>query len=118
MRREEIGAAIFGFALACGMFLVAHLAGSSLSSSTFYNVGANEIQWVSGVGLIAGLSMAAWARWHNRCGVNLCIRRGEHPVAGTVRKVCTHHHTREHHELVHALHWCENKFGWGDTHGV
>ena len=114
MKREEVGAAAFGFALACAMFLIIALAGASLSGSTFFNSGANVIQWTSGPGLIAALAMGAWARWHSRCAYGICVRRGEHPVTGTVKKVCTHHHTAHHHRHVHSAHAVE--FGWGATH--
>lgn len=114
MKREEIGAAAFGFALACSMFVVIAFAGGDLSGSTFFNSGANVIQWTSGPALIAGLSMAAWARWHNRCAYGICVRRGEHPVDGTVKKVCRHHHLPEQHRVVHALYAVEQ--GWGYSH--
>ena len=114
MKREEIGAAAFGFGLACAMFLIIALAGGALGSSVFFNSGANVIQWTSGPGLIAALAMGAWARWHGRCAYGICIRRGEHPVDGTVKKVCTHHHTVKHHRMVYSLHAVN--FGWGATH--
>ena len=116
MKGEEIGAAAFGFALACSMFLVIALAGGVLSGSTFFNSGANVIQWTSGPGLIAALAMGAWARWHGRCAYGVCIRKGEHPVDGTVKKVCTHHHTVEHHRAVNALHHVAGKLAWGESH--
>ena len=114
MKREEVGAAAFGFALACAMFLIIALAGASLSGSAFFNSGANVIQWTSGPGLIAALAMGAWARWHSRCATRFCIRRGEHPVDGTVKRVCVHHHTREHHRLVYSLHAVDHP--WGFSH--
>jgi len=116
VKGEEIGAAAFGFALACSMFLVIALAGGVLSGSTFFNSGANVIQWTSGPGLIAALAMGAWARWHGRCAYGVCIRKGEHPVDGTVKKVCTHHHTVEHHRAVNALHHVAGKLAWGESH--
>jgi hypothetical protein len=114
VKAEEIGAAVFGFALACAMFLVIALAGGVLSGSTFFNSGANVIQWTSGPALIAGLSMAAWSHWHNRCAYGLCIRHGEHPVDGTVKKVCRHHHLANHHRAVYAMHAVEH--AWGYSH--
>ena len=48
------------------------------------------------------LAVFAWK--HRRCAVLWCHRLGEHPVDGTLHKVCKRHHTLRHHLWVHAKH--------------
>ena len=100
---------VFAATLALG---VAH----RLNRHAWYADGANEIQWAGGIATFAGLGMLAWWYWSRRCGQPRCVRLGEHPVAGTHKKVCRHHHTLDHHHLVHTLHRVEGALGWGESH--
>ena len=120
MKRGEVGAVLVAALVAGALGLVLALFADGLASSSVFNAGANLIQYTSGPATIGAVAMAAWLRWNRRCGVPWCVRVGEHPVDGTLRKVCVHHHTLEHHELVHDLegeaHRLAGRLGWGESH--
>lgn len=117
MKREEAGlTVVVAIVLAIFIAIIFTNAVVWLVDEHWFGDGSDVIQWASLPPTFAVIIGYLWHRWHNRCGTVGCVRQGEHPVAGTTKKVCTHHHTREHHELVHALHHVEGRFGWGDTH--
>jgi hypothetical protein len=122
VKREEVGAVVLAAAIAGALGLVLALFGKALNTSVYFGSGSNLIQYVSGPATIGALAMAAWIRWHRTCAIPSCLRLGEHPVAGTLRKVCTHHHTLEHHRHVHDLqghaHRATGRLGWGETHKI
>jgi hypothetical protein len=55
-------------------------------------------------GLLLTGAALLWAWWHTRCRVLWCYRPGHHPVKGTTWKVCSNHHTIEHHRELHRRH--------------
>jgi hypothetical protein len=104
VKRNEIGAVLIGVAIAIGLAITIAVWHRVFASSDYSNGGSNILGIISTVPLIAALAVAAWTRWHRTCAVPYCLRTGEHPVEGTLEKVCNHHHTVEHHERVFALH--------------
>jgi hypothetical protein len=104
VKRSEIGVVVIGVAIAAGLIATIAVWADVFASSAYSNGGSNLLGIIGTVPLIAALAVAAWTRWHRTCAVPYCLRTGEHPVDGTLQKVCTHHHTAEHHELVYALH--------------
>lgn len=108
-------AAAFAAVLATGL-------ADTLGGLAWFSNGSNLIQWISGPATLAAVATALWMRWHRTCAVPYCLRFGEHPVDGTLRKVCTHHHSRDHHLRVFDLHGeahlLEGKLGWGESHTV
>lgn len=120
MKRSEFGAVLAAAILAGVLGLILALFAADLVREDYFNVGSTLLQYTSGPATIAAVAMAAWLRWHRRCGVPLCVRIGAHPVDGTSRKVCVHHHTLAHHELVHdlcgELHRLEGRLDWGESH--
>lgn len=110
MKRSELGVLVLG--LAIGVLLggvIATWAGV-FSSNAYVNGGSNLLGIIGTVPLIGALAVAAWARWHRTCAIPLCLRLGEHPVDGTLQKVCYHHHTLDGHRAVYRAH--------GATHAV
>lgn len=78
---------------------------ASLNTSAAFGGGANEIQWSSGVATFAAIAAGVLGYFARTCAAKRwCLRFGEHPVAGTLEKVCRHHHTLEHHEAVYQAH--------------
>lgn len=122
MKRDEKALALLTGVIV-GVFATTLTTGVAhwLNGRSWYSDGANEIQWAGGIATFGGIAMLAWWYWSRRCGAPRCVRIGEHPVDGTLRKVCRHHHTREHHELVHDLegeaHRLAGRLGWGESHG-
>ncbi len=103
-KRNEIGVFVLGILIAVGLLVTILIWADVFANSRYSNGGSNLLGIIGTVPLIAALAVAAWARWHRTCAVPYCLRMGEHPVKGTLEKVCTHHHTRELHERVYRLH--------------
>jgi hypothetical protein len=116
MKRDELGAVLLGVALTLAVLVVVFVAASFFTNNVYVNSTSNVLGILGAPGLLAALAMGGWIRWHRTCKVPYCLRLGEHPVKGTTAKVCNHHHTREHHELVHDLHHVEGRLGWGESH--
>lgn len=115
-RNEKALVALTGFLVGVFAAMLATGVARWLNDQPWFTQGANVIQWAGGLATFAGIGMLVWWYWSRRCGQPRCIRLGEHPVAGTHKKVCRHHHSLEHHRLVHALHEVEGKLGWGESH--
>lgn len=113
-RSEKFAVLTTGFLVGLFVALLALGIAHWLNQHAWYSDGANLIQWAGGVSTFAGLGLFGWMYWSRRCGAPRCVRFGEHQVAGTVRKVCKHHHSPEHHRIVHALHSVEH--AWGFSH--
>jgi hypothetical protein len=119
MKRNEIGVAIAAGIVAAVIIVAMLLWGTLFSNSIWTNGGSNLLGVIVGPSLAVSIGVAAWARWNGRCRATpLCIRHGEHPVAGTTKKVCEHHHSVRYHELVYAAHHIEGKLGWGESHNL
>lgn len=120
MKRGEFGAVLAAAAIAGAIGLVLALFAANLVRDDYFNVGSTLLQYTSGPATIGAVAMAGWLRWHRTCAVPYCLRFGEHPVDGTLKKVCVHHHTLEHHELVHDLHAeahrLRGRLGLGESH--
>jgi hypothetical protein len=122
VKRDEIGATVLS-ALVVTAFVVILASGLAdvLGGLGWFSNGSNVIQWISGPATLAAVATALWMRWSRTCAVPYCLRFGEHPVAGTLKKVCTHHHTLHHHLVVHNLHHdahiAAGRLGWGESHG-
>jgi len=119
MKRNEIGVVGAG-AVVAGAIIAAMLAwGTLFSNSIWTNGGSNLLGVIVGPSLAASIGVATWTRWSTRCrATKPCIRRGEHPVSGTTKKVCEHHHTLRNHENVYAAYHQEGKLGWGESHSL
>ncbi len=119
--KREAGAVGFGVAIAIVIVAVIAFWAHVFASSDYANGGSNLLGIVGTVPLIAALAVAAWARWHRTCAVPYCVRTGEHPVDGTLQKVCNHHHTLAHHEqiydLYHEEHAASGRLDRGQSHG-
>jgi hypothetical protein len=107
-RRQELGTVLIGVAICVGLLVVIGVWAKDLNSSDYVGGGSSLLGIIGTVPLIAALAVAAWTRWHRTCAVPYCLRTGEHPVDGTLQKVCSHHHTREHHDQVYDLHHAEH----------
>jgi ABC-type nickel/cobalt efflux system permease component RcnA len=59
---------------------------------------------LSDLASILAITAMIWAWWHTRCRVAWCCRPAKHPVSGTTWKVCSNHHTHQHHKHLAALH--------------
>jgi hypothetical protein len=120
VKRNEIGAVLIGVAIAVALVVAVAVWRHAFANSPYSNGGSNFLGIIGIVPLIAALAVAAWTRWHRTCAVPYCLRSGEHPVKGTLQKVCTHHHTVEHHELVynlhHAKHVASGRLDFGESH--
>lgn len=120
VKRSEIGAVLIGVAIAIGLALTIAVWHRVFASSDYSNGGSNLLGIIGTVPLIAALAVAAWTRWHRTCAVPYCLRTGEHPVDGTLQKVCSHHHTVENHEKVFDLHHEEHvasgRLDFGQSH--
>lgn len=75
-----------------------------LGGKPWFNSGANVLQWISGPGTFAAVAAGVALYFNRRCAAPRCVRLGEHPVDGTLQKVCDHHHTLAHHEAVYDRH--------------
>jgi hypothetical protein len=121
MKHDEKGLLVL-VVLVVGAFVGVLATGiaNTLGGYAWFGNGSNTIQWVSGPATFAAVATGLWIRWHRTCAVPYCLRLGENPVARTLKKVCTHHHTLEHHQLVYDLHGeahrLEGKLGWGESH--
>ena len=120
VKRNEAGAVGFGIAIAIALVVVIAVWAHVFANSQYSNGGSNLLGIVGTVPLIAALAVAAWARWHRTCAVPYCLRTGEHPVDGTLQKVCGHHHTLTHHELIydlyHEAHVASGRLDRGQSH--
>jgi hypothetical protein len=120
VERNEVGAVLFGVAIAVTLAITIGVWADVFASSKYSNGGSNLLGIIGTVPLIAALAVAAWARWHRTCAVPYCLRTGEHPVGGTLQKVCNHHHTLEHHQRVYDLHHAEHvasgRLDFGQSH--
>ena len=120
MRRNEAGAVLLGIAIAIGLAVTIIVWARVFANSQYSNGGSNLLGIIGTVPLIAALAVAAWTRWHRTCAVPYCLRTGEHPVSGTLQKVCSHHHTLEHHEkiydLYHDVHVASGRLDFGESH--
>ena len=120
VKRNEAGAVLIGIAIAVGLAIMIAAWAHIFASSDYSNGASNLLGIVGTVPLIAALAVAAWARWHRTCAVPYCLRLGEHPVDGTLEKVCSHHHTLEHHEkifdLYHEAHVAAGRLDFGQSH--
>ena len=96
VKRGELGTLLIGFAIAVALVVAIGVWAHVLAGSDYSNGGSNLLGIIGTVPLIAALAVAAWTRWHRTCAVPHCLRIGEHPVDGTLQKVCNHHHTLEH----------------------
>jgi hypothetical protein len=121
VKRDEKGLAIV-VVLVASAFAAVIVTGiaDTLGGLAWFSNGSNLIQWISGPATLAAVATALWMRWHRTCAVPYCLRFGEHPVNGTLRKVCAHHHSIEHHLLVYDIHGEAHrlgaKLGWGESH--
>jgi len=120
LKRNEIGAFLIGLVVAVGLAVTVAVWAGVFANSPYSNGGSNLLGIIGIVPLIAALAMAAWASWHRTCAVPYCLRLGEHPVEGTLEKVCRHHHTLKHHELVydlrHTAHAASGRLDFGQSH--
>jgi ABC-type nickel/cobalt efflux system permease component RcnA len=121
VKRSELGAVFVGIAIAIAIAITVVVWGHVFASNDYSNGASNLLGIIGTVPLIAALAIAAWARWHRTCAVRYCLRLGEHPVDGTLEKVCRHHHTLEHHERVfdrfHERHAASSRLNFGQSHG-
>lgn len=105
------------------LFVIALVSGwpDQLNGQTWFGSGANLIQWTSGIGMLLAIATAVSMHYSRTCAAHwYCLRRGEHPVDGTLQKVCHCHHTIEGHENVYLAHG-ENhdqsgRLGFGESH--
>ena len=109
-----------GFAV-IGGFVAVEVSGFAdrLGALSWFSNGANVIQWVSGPATFGAIIAFGYRYFVRRCAVPLCIRAGEHPVEGTLKNVCTHHHTTHDHRLVQRIytdaHRLSGKLGWDES---
>jgi hypothetical protein len=104
VKRGEWGVILVGVAIGVTLAIAIGIWADVFANSKYSNGGSNLLGIIGTVPLITALAVAAWARWHRTCAIPWCLRFGEHPVDGTLRKVCTHHHTLVDHERVYDLH--------------
>lgn len=120
MKRSEVGAFLIGVVIAVGLAITVLVWADVLANNSYSSGASNLLGIIGTVPLVAALAIAAWARWHRTCAVPYCLRLGEHPVSGTLQKVCRHHHTIEQHERVfdlhHAVHVASGRLDFGESH--
>ena len=117
MKRNEIGVVAASVLVATAIIVAMLIWGTVFSNSIWTNGGSNLLGVIIGPSLAASIGVAAWTRWSTRCrATKECLRRGEHPVAGTTKKVCEHHHTLADHEHVYRLFHDASKLDWGESH--
>ena len=111
---------LFGVVIAIGLAIATIVWASVLANSPYSNGASNLLGIIGTVPLVTAIAVAAWARWHRTSAVPYCLRHGDHPVKGTLKKVCDHHHTLEHHERVfdrfHAEHAAAGRLDVGESH--
>jgi hypothetical protein len=119
-KRKELGTVLIGVAIAAGLGTAIGVWRDILGTSNYSGGASNLLGIIGTVPLITALAIAAWTRWHRTCAVPYCLRTGEHPVDGTLQKVCSHHHTVEHHNLVYDIHHAEHaasgRLDFGQSH--
>jgi hypothetical protein len=118
---ERVGLLVGGMLVGVFVTVIATGIADRLGGQSWFGNGANIIQWISGPATFAAVAAGTMTWLNRKCAANpWCFRHGEHPVDGTLKKVCTHHHTLEHHEAVHAKHaWAHvasGRLGWGESH--
>jgi hypothetical protein len=116
MKRDELGALLVGVLITVAVLACTIVAANFFTNDQYVNSSSNVLGLLGAPGLLAALAMGGWLRWHRTCRVPYCFRLGEHPVKGTTAKVCSRHHTLEHHRLVHDLEHVEGRLGWGESH--
>jgi hypothetical protein len=120
VKRSELGVILIGVAIGVTLAIAIGIWADVLANSAYSSGASNLLGIIGTVPLIAALAVAAWARWHRTCAIPWCLRFGEHPVDGTLRKVCTHHHTLTDHERVydlhHAKHVASGRLEFGQSH--
>lgn len=116
MKKEEIGVALVGALIGAALIAALVVWKGWFAASAYSNGASNLLGIIAGPSIVAAFAVAVWRRWHGRCAVPRCVRLGEHPVAGCVAKVCSVHHTEEHHEGVFDRLHVEGMLGWGDSH--
>lgn len=116
MRKEELGAGLVGALIGAALIFGIASGTGWFASNPYSNAASNLLGIVAGPSLIAALAMGAWRWWSTRCAVRACLRTGEHPVDDCTAKVCSSHHTLEHHRLVFAARYVEGVLGWGKSH--
>jgi hypothetical protein len=120
VQRNETGAVLIGIAIVVALAVTIAVWAGVFANSPYSNGGSNLLGIIGTVPLVVALAVAGWARWHRTCAVPYCLRTGEHPVDGTLQKVCNRHHTIKAHELVHDLHHAEHvasgRLDFGQSH--
>jgi ABC-type nickel/cobalt efflux system permease component RcnA len=117
VKRNEIGVVAASVLVATAIIVAMLIWGTVFSNSIWTNGGSNLLGVIIGPSLAVSIGVAAWTRWSTRCrATRKCLRRGEHPVAGTTKKVCEHHHTLTAHEHVYRLFHDDTKLDWGESH--
>jgi len=117
MKRSERGALIVAALLYGGLTLLILRWSGTFANSPYSKGGSNLLGIILAPPAITALAITAWVRWSRQCrATRWCLRLGEHPVAGTTKKVCEHHHTLKDHRHVYDLHHIEGKLGWGESH--
>jgi hypothetical protein len=119
VKKGELGAILIGVVIALALAGATLVWAGVLASSKYSNGASNLLGIIGTVPLVAALALAAWTRWHRTCAVPYCLRIGDHPVKGTLKKVCDHHHTREHHRSVydrfHEAHVAAGRLEFGES---
>jgi len=115
VRRNEFGLLVAALVVVGVYSVLVVFASAWLNGQAWFGASSNLIQHMSGPATFAAVVVGGWAWWHGRCATPLCIRHGQHPVAGTTKKVCHRHHTHEHHAAVQVLHQIEGRLGWGES---
>jgi hypothetical protein len=117
MKRNEIGVVTTGVIVGLAITAAMLVWGTLFSNSIWTNGGSNLLGVIVGPSLVASIAVGTWTRWSTRCrATKPCIRRGEHPVTGTTKRVCEYHHTLKDHENVFKAFHEEGKLGWGESH--
>ena len=120
MKRSELGVVLIRVVIGVTLAVAIGIWANVLANSSYSSGASNLLGILGTVPLIAALAVAAWARWHRTCAIPYCLRFGEHPVKGTLRKVCTHHHTLPDHERVYDLHHDQHarsgRLEFGESH--
>jgi hypothetical protein len=114
--RNERLLVVFAGAFLVGIVSLIAFGSTWLNGQGWFGGAANVVQLVSAPATLAAVVTFLYMRWTHRCATARCIRLGEHPVDGTLRKVCHRHHTLEHHRLAYELHRIEGMLGWGESH--
>jgi hypothetical protein len=119
MKKTELGAILIGVVIAIALLGTTLVWAHFLANSQYSNGASNLLGIIGTVPLIAALAIASWTRWHRTCAVPYCLRIGEHPVNGTLKKVCDRHHTAAHHQrvydLFHAEHVAAGRLEFGES---